>query len=304
MDSSRTPERETTPDLQFYISEKLNGAIFSGWYTERIWIEDLKTYLDEIRIDEDEVQMNKNLRSVNRRVKKLRPGFTGIERSNDQIRIYVDWSNHSKIIGHYWFMIDSAHLGPYMQFNLRILRPVSANEKSTSSGKCPHCGKLPICDTNTTTLEDPLNLSEIARNLQWKFRDLIAPSEWWTEVKPHLTLENVFRFGKFLIVLLLAAISGAGNFLVNLASHTDKFVHALSGLMRSSTPFLIACLDVLNRLIAGLFTLIAMIWRDVRRPQGQSPQETASRLAYERNEAKRKFLEYRNVGNRPYFKNE
>ena len=82
MDSSRTPERETTPDVQFYISEKLNGAIFSGWYTERIWIEDLKTYLDEIRIDEDEVQMNKNLRSVNRRVKKLRPGFTGIERKN------------------------------------------------------------------------------------------------------------------------------------------------------------------------------------------------------------------------------
>ena len=82
MDSSRiprTPERESTPDIETYIT-KLHGAIFSGWYTERIWIDDLKMYLDEIKIDEDEVQMIKNLRSVNRRMKKIRPGFTGIER--------------------------------------------------------------------------------------------------------------------------------------------------------------------------------------------------------------------------------
>ena len=82
MDSSRTPDRETTPDVECQIAEKLNGAIFSGWYTERIWIEDLKTYLDEIIIDEDEVQMLKNLRSVNRKLKRIRPGFTGIERKN------------------------------------------------------------------------------------------------------------------------------------------------------------------------------------------------------------------------------
>ena len=82
MDSSRTPDRETTPYVECHIAEKLNGAIFSGWYTERIWIEDLKSYLDEIKIDEDEVQMVKNLKSVNRKLKRIRPGFTGIERKN------------------------------------------------------------------------------------------------------------------------------------------------------------------------------------------------------------------------------
>ena len=79
MDSSRTPDRETTPDIHHYIADKLNGAIFSGWYTERIWIDDLKHYRDHIKIDEDEVQTNKILRSVSRRVRKLRPKFTGIE---------------------------------------------------------------------------------------------------------------------------------------------------------------------------------------------------------------------------------
>ena len=79
MDSSRTPDRETTPDIGHYIADKLNGAIFSGWYTERIWIEDLHSYRDQIKVDQDELQMNKTLKSISRRVKKLRPGFTGIE---------------------------------------------------------------------------------------------------------------------------------------------------------------------------------------------------------------------------------
>ena len=79
MDSSRTPDRETTPDIHHYIADKLNGAIFSGWYTERVWIDNLQHYRDRIKVDEDEVQTNKILRSVSRRVKKLRPNFTGID---------------------------------------------------------------------------------------------------------------------------------------------------------------------------------------------------------------------------------
>ena len=73
-------EREATPDLEQLIAEKLSGCIFSGWYTERIWIDDLKSYRDQIKIDEDEFQTIKIMKTVNRKVKKLRPGFTGIER--------------------------------------------------------------------------------------------------------------------------------------------------------------------------------------------------------------------------------
>merc|ERR1712080_336383 len=292
MGSSRTPERETTPDIEHFIADKLNGAMFSGWYTERIWIEDLQAYRDQIKVDQDELQMIKILKSISRRVKKLRPGFTGIERKNEQICIYVDWSKKSsQIIGHYWFYIEKAFLGTSnMIFELKLLRQVSGNEKS--SGRCPHCGKLPIQDDGTSSAhsnnDDPLSLSDIARQLQWKFRDVITPSEWWTEVKPHLTLANVFKFGKFLVILLLAAMSGAANFIIHLASHTNRFVYALSGLMKTSTPFLLACVDVVNRLFAGFFTLIAMVWKDMRKPS--NPQETANRLNYERTEARRKYL--------------
>ena len=225
--------------------------------------------------------------------------------TKDQMSIYVDWTHQEQIIGHYWFIIEKAFLGAdYVIFELRILRQVSGSEKSI--GKCPHCGKLPLQDSlSSTSSEDPLSLSDIARQIQWKFRDVITPTEWWTDIKPHMTLENIFKLGKFLIVLLMATVSGAGQFIIHLASHTNRFVHGLSGLIRSMTPFLLACVDAVKRCIAGLFTLIAMIWRDARRPQ-VPPQETANRLTFQRNEARKNFLEgpsypYRRENqNRPY----
>jgi len=296
MDSSRTPDRETTPNIHHYIADKLNSAIFSGWYTERIWIEGVQQYRDEIKVDEDEVQMNKILRSVSRRVKKLHPKFTGIDGTKDQMSLYVDWSNQEQIIGHYWFLIEKAFLGKdnHVIFELRILRSVSGSEKT--NGRCPHCGKLPLQDSasnnsqSKNNIDDPLSLTEIAKQIQWRFRDVITPCEWWTDIKPHLNLENVFKFGKFLIVLFMAAFTGVGHFIIHIASHTNRFVHGLSGLIRSMTPFLLACVDTINRCLAGIFTLIAMIWKDVRKPQVQT-QNTANRLTFDRNEARKNFLE-------------
>lgn len=303
MDSSRTPDREV--DLPSYIAERLHGTIFSAWYTDRLWIEDLSAYRDQIQIDAVEERTIKVFKSVHRRLKKAsNSSFTGISKSNDLISIFVDWSKDSQVMGHYWFIINSTNLDANhrLTFDLRILRPVAGGDQNVSGAKCPHCGKLPIQDSMQK--DDPLNLSEIASQLQWKFRDVIKPTEWWTDVKPHLTLDNVLKTIKFVFVLVLAAVSGTANFILHIASHTDRIVHALSGLIRTCTPFLLACVDTFNRVIAGFFTLIAMMWKDVRRPQ-----ENANRLAYERNDsARNKFLEgptsyprYRPAGvNRPY----
>ena len=42
---------------------------------------------------------------------------------NEQISIYVDWSQDPQVIGHYWFMIERAYLGSaYVIFQLKVLR--------------------------------------------------------------------------------------------------------------------------------------------------------------------------------------
>lgn len=193
-----------------------------------------------------------------------------------------------------------------MIFSLKILRSVSDSEKT--AGRCPHCGKLPILDgvSNGANPDDPLNLSEIARQLQWKFRDFFHPSDWWAEAKPYITLENFFKLCKFFIILGMAAVSGLANFITNVLFKTDKIVNAVSNLIRTLTPPFLACVDAFNRLFAGFFTLIAMMWRDWRRSR-ETPMQTSARLAYEQSEAKKKYLEgpkasfpYSRDVNRPY----
>ena len=89
MDRSKSSDcdRDSTPDVEPFIAEKLTGCIFSAWYTDRIWIDQLKSYRDQVKIDEDEIQTIKLLKSVNRKVKKQITGFTGIE-SN----YFHDWT--------------------------------------------------------------------------------------------------------------------------------------------------------------------------------------------------------------------
>ena len=82
MDKSKSSDcdRESTPDVEPFIVEKLTGCIFSAWYTDRIWIDQLKNYRDQVKIDEDEIQTIRLLKSVHRKVKKqIIGGLTGIE---------------------------------------------------------------------------------------------------------------------------------------------------------------------------------------------------------------------------------
>ena len=67
MEASSTPEKV---DLAGYLEQKTKSALFAGWYTDRIFVEEAKGYRDRIRIDEAEADIIKRLKSVFRRVKK------------------------------------------------------------------------------------------------------------------------------------------------------------------------------------------------------------------------------------------
>ena len=114
--------RESSPDLGNYVSEKLSNAIFSGWYADRVWVDELGVYRDRIQVDDDEADFIRSVKSVHRRVKKIR-SFTGIERKDEAVSIFVDWTSESQVFGHYWFLIEYVHLGRQnVDFNIRILR--------------------------------------------------------------------------------------------------------------------------------------------------------------------------------------
>jgi hypothetical protein len=114
------------------------------------------------------------------------------------------------------------------------------------------------------------------------------PSSWWTTVRPLLTPTNFVAAVKFLLVLLLAAFTGliAGG--KQVANWSLKAIHELAFLVDRSTPFALGALNMLSKVVGGFYVLLAMIWRDVRKPkpppsavppslQGPSPSLPAPR---------------------------
>ena len=118
-------------------------------------------------------------------------------------------------------------------------------------------------------------MNELARDIQGRFVGVFGqPSEWWENAKPHLTLSNVIKVLKLIVLLLVALVTGIGTFVQALVPKINKTIFALSHFLGQSMPFLLACLDTINKVIGGFFLLITMMWKDMvyGRSPGNFPQ--------------------------------
>jgi len=60
----------------------------------------------------------------------------------------------------------------------------------------------------------------------------------------------------------MALVSGAADLMPRLLHLINRTIHELALLIRHSTPFLLAIVDMINKAIGGLYLLFAMLWRD------------------------------------------
>ena len=170
--------------------------------------------------------------------------------------------------GRYWFLVDNIIFPPNggIVFILRILR----ERENLIFGKvktCPKCGwslDEPQISSISKVEASELSLNELARDLQSKFVSVFGqPSEWWENAKPHLTLQNIIKIFKLFVLLLVALVTGIGTFIQAILPKINKTIFALSHFMGQSMPFLLACLDTINKVIGGLFLLFTMMWKDI-----------------------------------------
>ena len=56
----------------------------------------------------------------------------------------------------------------------------------------------------------------MANDIQQRFGHYVNPVEWAREIGPHLTLQNVANVGRFLVILVMAVVSGAAALLPKL----------------------------------------------------------------------------------------
>ena len=157
--------------------------------------------------------------------------FSFLEEDNEKISIYVYWSRNAAPppFGQYWFLVDNvlSSNNAGIQFALRALRE-KENNVIGNAKSCPKCGTLLDQTSDSSTSEvntSELSLNELARDIQCRFVGLFGqPSEWWENAKPHLTLSNVIKVLKLIVLLLVALVTGIGTFVQALVPKVNKTI--------------------------------------------------------------------------------
>ena len=103
--------------------------------------------------------------------------------------------------------------------------------------------------------------------------DLWRPGEVWSQVRPHLNIQNLGQLGKLLIVLVFALLTGLVAGLKQASNFSLKLLHELANLVDRLTPFALGALAMFSKIVGGAYLLLAMIWRDAVKKQPVGPPQ-------------------------------
>ena len=147
---------------------------------------------------------------------------------------------------------------------MKKLRPIDDSETPKFSEKLRASTKVTKDDDKEVldgAIEQWRTLYEF-----WK-REISAAVAWFLSISINRqTILETLRFISLLVVSLFAGstqiVRYLGIFVIKLIERTTWLAHVL-------TPFALGLLDLISKIIGGLYLLIAMIWRDsvgTRRP--------------------------------------
>lgn len=140
-----------------------------------------------------------------------------------------------------------------------MLRPVDESDQTKSI-----VDKLALIKALGEESAASANNAEIF--IQWKGlfamwkKDFSEAMVWFLSAS--LNRENIKEGFRLLVLLLISLVVGAVHSLKFIGIFTIKFMHQLGWLIHVSTPILMGILDLVSKVIGGIYILIAMIWKD------------------------------------------
>lgn len=161
-----------------------------------------------------------------------------------------------------------------------MLRSVEDNKKSSFTEKLKDTTKVYTSSSDDDTPNQSNANSDDAME-QWKTlmefwsREMSAFLAWILSLSINrTTIVETLRFVSLVIVSMFAGsttiVKYMGIFAIKLIERTTWLVTAL-------TPFAIALVDLLTKIVGGLYLLIAMIWRDSTGQRRPAPPPNALR---------------------------
>lgn len=242
---------EQQQQLYNFVNSMLRGRLFMGDFQEKRYVANLQQYRDVIVINGAEKDLHVDLEVVKKRLSNtFKNKWIGITtpRTIGAPAGYCIWVDlPAEVFGTYWYKIRSVSFRDNeILLKIKPVRAISFNTSSESNvaDETVHSSKN-TDSTNTKSFN--IAIEHFLHHL--------------------LTWENIKETSKFLILLTGTILVGLVEGAKYLAEYGLKLAHELSNLIRALTPFAIACVGMCEKIVGGFYILLAMIFRDFRKPQ-------------------------------------
>lgn len=286
--------RQPVDSVLKHVRDRIHGHLFSGWYTERRYMEAIDRYRDVLIVDSTEAQIIKQVRYIIKKSIKIigENSYVGVSFDEEECRMYLSnfksltspvlSHENSHPFGRYWFQISAVNFiqNQGFLFEIKIIRPFLSSDSQTCwqcrlrEQQAKNAPPVKIESINDALMDMRGRVSVLLSDFLLYLGD---PSSWLEKARPHLTLTKLFGLCKFLVVILLALLAGLWAGLKHVANFVLRVIHELAFLVDRSTPLALGALNILSKVVGGFYLLIAMVWRDVRAKKPEAPPSQVPR---------------------------
>uniref|UniRef100_A0A1Y1MGL8 Uncharacterized protein n=1 Tax=Photinus pyralis TaxID=7054 RepID=A0A1Y1MGL8_PHOPY len=260
--SSQNSEEEDA--VQLFAKQMLQSRFFIGSFQEKRYVANVESYRDVILVSNEEADLIRDLEAVKKRVCGFYtdhwigisdPSIIGTPSG------YAIWTEApAEIFGKYWYKIRKVQFRhKEVLLKLKIIRPVGVGDSFSKTFLSAEKTEFSKKDTTSSCF------ASANENLSWFFKTIV-------------TLNNAVESIRFLSVLFVAMLTGLVKFLEYFGDFTLKLLRETSHLVTALTPTLIACINLIAKIIGGFYLLILSMWK-TRTPTTvyQSPYVTQTK---------------------------
>lgn len=269
--------KSTSSDVRAFAEQMLIDRIFMGDYQEKHYVAKLNAYKDLIVLNKQEQILAGDLIKVkNQILDNNLNAWYGFTEPNDigAPAAYCVWTSleepnkvnqTSVVFGEYWFQIKGLRFGVNtVEIQLTILRPIDSTS-SMSNGLDISSLAQQALEVDTQKIQQYFqeNVIEVDwMNLfnQWKTSiNQMAYRFFSTEI----TWRNFVYFIQMLGFCCIALVKLSVHFVHCIGEFTLRLTFELTKLIKASSPIVLAVINLLSKMIGGLYILVAMIWKDL-----------------------------------------
>lgn len=275
LDNSKT----SSSDVRAFAEQLLIDRIFMGDYQEKHYVAKLNAYKDLIVLNKQEQILADDLTKVkNKILDDNLNAWYGFTEPNEigAPAAYCVWTSldepnkvksdaASVVFGEYWFQIKGLRFCVNaVEIQLTILRPIDSTS-SMSNGLDISSLAQQALEVDTQKIQQYFqeNIIEVDwKNLfnQWKTSiNHMAYRFFSTEITWRNFINCIQMLGLFCIALVKLSV----HFVHCIGEFTLRLTFELTRLIKASSPIVLAVINLLSKMIGGLYILVAMIWKDL-----------------------------------------